>query len=325
MRVGIYGDCHITKNMRNLQDTWERSVTASIRNMYKKFDEEKVEFAVCLGDFFDKPILEAKSLHLILPILNIMNSKEYPTYLLLGNHEIDDAEHNILEYLSEYENIKPMTNWDLLREEFLFIPYNVDPASIMPTFFRDKYIFTHHDIYGSELASGKTKAFFGLDPDIFKDAKRVFNGHVHLKSKVSSNIINSGSLLVSQQGELRLGEYPSYYVLDSGTGNITEYENEYSMIYLAIDLKEVNDVTKYNQGNLVLRVDYEEEIPDEFIYTAHTSWRKKISSIESTTKDIVRTNNFDLKDYVVNYIKKDSSISDEDKESYIKVGLEVLN
>lgn len=323
MKVGVYGDVHLTKNMRSMQSLWEESATSSIINMYKKFDEEKVEFAVCLGDFFDKPVIEAKSLHLVLPILNYMNTREYPTYLLLGNHEIDDHEHNILEYLSEYENIRPVTNWDIIRKDFLFIPYSVDPTELDEDAFKDRYVFTHHDIYGSELASGKTRAFFGLDTSIFRGAKRVFNGHVHLKTRVYHNIVNAGSLLVSQQGELRVGEYPSYYILDSESDDVVEYDNKESMIYLAVDESQLQLISKqYDPKKVVLRIDYEGEIPEYDLITAHTSWRKKITSIQSDTSDVIRTANFDLKNYLIDYIKKDPTVTD--KETYVKIGLEVL-
>lgn len=323
MNVGIFGDVHATKNMRALQNIWEKSVTDSIIEMYKKFDEMKVRFAVCLGDFFDKPVIEAKSLHFILPILNCINTRNYPTYLLLGNHEIDDSEHNILEYLSEYDNIRPVTNWDIIWEDFLFIPYNVDPRELDSEVLKDKYIFTHHDIYGSELAGGQTRAFFGLDPDIFKDTKLVMNGHVHLKSNPAHNILNAGSLLISQQGELRVLTYPSYYILDSDTGLLTEFENRESLIYLTIDIEDSGLVAKhYDQSKLILRVNYEGEIPESFLNTVHTSWRKKITSIQSNTPEVIRTANFDLKNYLIDYIKKDPTVTD--KETYIKIGLEVL-
>lgn len=322
-KIGIFGDAHITKNMRSLQNRWEESVISSFMNMYKKFDEEEVEFVVGLGDLLDTPEIKAKHLHLLRPVFQMMNLRSYHTYLLLGNHEIESDSSNILEYLSEYENIKPVTDSDIIREQFAFIPYSVDPKELDPEFMKDKYVFTHHDIYGSDLAGGKVKAFFGLDPDIFKEAKKVFNGHVHLKSKFAKNIINSGSLLVSQQGELKVGEYPSYYILDTETEAVTEYDNKFSMIYQAINMNEVSKVTQYDGDKLVLRVDYEGEIPEKFINTAHTSWRKMITSIESSNTDVIRTSNFDLKNYLIDYIDKDPNVTD--KEAYKKIGLEVLS
>lgn len=327
MIVGIFADPHITKNMRSMQDVWEKSVTDSIINMYKTFDKEGVNFAVCLGDFFHAPILEAKSLHFVLPILNYINSRDYPTFFLLGNHEVDDSEHNILGYLSEYENIKPVVDSDIYMDNFAFIPYTVDPEELDDYFMKDKYVFTHHDIYGSELASGKTKAFFGFPPALFKDAKKVFNGHVHLKSQVSENIINVGSLTVSQQGELKLGEYPEYLILNSSTGELSTYKNEYSMIYLSIDESETKDIVSsgYEASKLVLRVDYEGEIPENYIGTLHTSWRKKISSIENSEVEVVKSSNFDMKNYIVEYLKNDDSIPAESKEDYTNTALELLN
>ena len=328
MKVGIFGDVHITKNMRSLQHIWEKSATESILNMYKTFDDEGVEFVVCLGDFFDTPRIEAKHLHLLLPIFNIMNTRSYPTFMILGNHEIDDDDHNILEYLSEYENIKPVTDYDIFMREFVFIPYNVNPLDLSSKFTKDMYVFTHHDIYGSELAGGKTKAFFGVDPSIFKEAKRVFNGHVHLKSKIPYNIINAGSILTSQQGELRLGDYPSYYVLDESTGTVTEYDNKYSMLYLSLDdsKPDLNSINKYEdqKDRLVLRIDYEGDLPEYTLNVAHMSWRKKISSISNDSSEIVKTTNFDFKNYLVDHINNDSSVDNEVKQEYIKVGLEIL-
>lgn len=325
MLIGVYGDTHLTKNMRTMQDIWEVSATKSIHYMYNKFDEENVEMAVCLGDFFDAPKLEAKYLNFVLPILEEINNKTYPTYILLGNHEADSEDSNILEYLKVYDNIHPVTS-AMMLEDMYFLPYHEDLSSIeIPN---DKIIFTHHDIYGSSLASGKTKAFFGINPDIFKETRLVLNGHVHLKSKVMKNVVNAGSLLISQQGELRLGDYPSYYIVDTRSGDYQVLDNKYSMIYLTIDQAELPQITDigYNQACTVLKVEYDGEIPDiSFNESIHINWRKKISSIESEKSDIVKTSNFDMKNYLTNYIMKDTTISDIHRDDYITTGLELLS
>lgn len=322
--LGIFGDAHITKNMRSLQDKWDESVINSFTHMYKKFDEEKVEFVVGLGDLLDTPEIKAKHLNLLRPVFQMMNLREYPTYLLLGNHEIESDSSNILEYLSEYKNIIPVTDSDIIRGEFSFIPYNIDPTELDSDYIRGKYVFTHHDIYGSELAGGRTKAFFGIDPEVFSGALLVMNGHVHLRSRVN-NIANAGSLLVSSQGELRLGDYPKYYILNSSTGLMQEYDNEYSMIYLTTDSNKLSEISTYNENNLVLRVEYSGDLPDVRLpEAAHISYRKLIDNISSN--DIVsRSNkNFDMKSYLSEYIKKDTSVPEEDEEDYIKTGVELL-
>lgn len=324
MRIGVYGDVHLNKNMRSLQDLWNVTSQKSLHHMYNHFDELSIEMAVCLGDFLDTPRLEAKDVGLVLPILEDINSRSYPTYILLGNHEIYDDDHNILDYLSIYENIHPVTSATII-EDMCFIPYNEDPKIID---MKDKVVFTHHDIYGSALASGKTYAFFGLDPKIFEGSKLVMNGHVHLKSCISKRVVNAGSLLVSQQGELKLGDYPSYYLVDSSSGSYSSYENRNSMIYLTIDESEVGKVVKeYDQMHTVLKVEYEGEIPDNWINTAHTSWKKKVSSIGSAEEyDIVRTtSNFDMKNYIVEYLKKDVEVPDSCLEDYINTALEMLS
>lgn len=321
MRIGVYGDVHLNKNMRSFQDLWNATAMKSLHHMYNHFDELDVEMVVCLGDFFDTPRLEAKDVGLVLPILEDINSRSYPTYILLGNHEIYDADHNILDYLSIYENIHPVTSTTIM-ENMCFIPYHEDPKVTDMT---DMIVFTHHDIYGSALAGGKTSAFFGLDPAIFSRAKLVMNGHVHLKSRISNRLINAGSLLVSQQGELKLGEYPSYYLVDSHTGVFLEYVNKHSMIYLTISEDEAGKIVQnYDQMHCVLKVEYKDEMPGTWINTAHTSWHKKISSIESSSTEVIHHSSFDMKNYLVDYIKRSADISDSKKSDYTTTGLELL-
>lgn len=319
MRIGIFGDVHLTKNMRSLQSIWEKTAYNSIRAMYDKFDEEDVEMVVCLGDFFDAPRIEAKNLNLVMPIIGIIESRLYPTFILLGNHEAESPGSDILSYFM-YDNIREVTKpWN--NESMLFLPYHANPAEVD---MKDKIVFTHHDIYGSMLASGQVKASFGIHPEVFKEAKLIINGHVHLKSRPAPNIINAGSLLVSQQGELRVGDYPSYYILDTETLEMKSFDNTHSMIYQAIDINETDKVTKYEDDHLVLRVDYEGEIPQEYINTAHTSWRKKINSIGDSKDVVVNTSNFDMKNYIINHLKEDPDIPDEHREAYINTVLELL-
>lgn len=324
MLLGVYGDVHITKNMRTMQSLWEVTSMKSISTMYDKFDELDVEMVVCLGDFFDAPRLEAKSMNIVLPILSLIESKTYPTYILLGNHEADNTESNILEFLSSYNNIIPITNLTEV-ESMVFVPY-YEKLEDLSEIISDKIVFTHHDIYGSSLASGKTSAFFGANPDCLKSARLVMNGHVHLKSNPSDNIVNAGSLLVSQQGELRIGEFPSYYTLDTRTAEYKSYDNEHSMIYLTIDKNEVDKIVlTYDQHHCVLRVEYDEEIPTAWIDTAHTSWRKRLDSIDSVEDRASHDTNFDMKNYIVEYIKKDASIDEKRVDEYVSTGLELLS
>lgn len=319
MRVGVYGDVHLTKNMRTLQDLWDFAATESIKSMYDHFSAANIFAAISLGDFFDAPRLEAKHIRLVIPILDYINSMKFPTYVLLGNHEADSDNSNILEFLRPYENIIPVTE-TLELENMLFLPYyeTVDDKEM-----KDKVVFTHHDIYGSKLAAGKTEAFFGINPEKFSEAALVMNGHIHTKSTLG-NIVNVGSLLTSCHGELRVGDYPSYYILDD-----LDYETYYnynSMVYLTVkSLDELDRCDhKYNRKNLVLRVEYDGElpnVPDEF---AHVSYRKLVTSIET---EIVTnsTEHFDIKNYLTDHINADESLSSKEKLAYISTGLELLS
>lgn len=323
MIIGVYGDVHLTKNMRTLQDEWNTTAMKSIYHMYDKFDELNVESVVCLGDFFDAPRLEAKHMQLVLPILENINNRTYPTYILLGNHEAESEDSNILEFINTYDNIIPVTSLADI-EGMLFVPYHIDPNDVKIN--SDHIVFTHHDIYGSELASGKTKAFFGIDPDIFSNAKLVMNGHVHLKSKVRKNLLNAGSILISQQGELKVGEYPSYYKVDTKTGEYESYDNEHSLIYLTANISDTEKIKSkgYDLGHLVLRLEYSGELPESTLSPLHISYRKLVEDIGASEEIVIHKENFDMRNYLINYIKEDQEVSENDKESYVTTGLELL-
>lgn len=321
MKIGILGDVHATKNMRNLQTQWENSVTQSIKSAYETFLAEGVSQVVFLGDFFDSPKIEAKHMHFILPLLEYINSQEsISTWMLLGNHEIDDDSHNILDILNEYNHINPVTTYTEVQDR-VYVPYNfpLEEANI-----KDKYVFSHHDIYGSALAGGLTKAFFGIDPELLKDAKRVFNGHVHLKSKPRKNIYNCGALCISAQGELRLGDYPTYHILDTDTDHLSDYANTESLIYVTTD--NISSLDKYDHSKVSLRFDYEGDLPEisEGAYMSMT-FRKKLGDLSETTEIIEHTeSSIDLKNYLTDYISNDDSVPKELKEMYIQEGLALL-
>jgi len=328
MILGIYADPHITKNMKSIQDHWEGSVYKTFRSMYDQFNEETVEMAVCLGDFFDKAVLEAKSVRLVTEILQLINSQSFPTIFLLGNHEVDSYYHNILEFLDQYENIIPVTERRLIDNNMYFLPYTSDIEDFEGTdCLKDKIVFTHHDFYGTELANGKVKASFGVDPDLVKDAKIVFNGHVHLHSKLG-NILNLGSVLKSQQGELRVGEYPYFAIYDTVIGNLKLIPNLESILYLTVDTDIRKVISKYSSDcKFLLSICYEEdgdmEDPDQFSNIIKYSMRKLVTGSLESDVEISRTH-VDIKEVISQYIKNDSSVQDEDKDSMISLGLSLL-
>ena len=331
MRIGVYADPHITRNMRNQQDLWETSLIDSFSNMYNCFREEKVDRIICLGDFFDRAVLQAKDYHLVNRILEIIQGSEsdsIETYFLLGNHEIDDNNQNILLFLEQLRNIHPVVN--LFEDNnLLFIPYNVDPLNLDCKLFKDKVIFTHCDIYGSALAGGITKAFFGINPRLFSESIVVFNGHVHLHS-VNDKVINVGSLLVSRFGELRLGEYPKYYIYDTDTNEIRTFENEYSLIYVTVNQDNIEEIKTYkNLKRVNISYEYAEDEPPK-IDTEFNSIRyiklvsNKGESLEKGThkneKSII-----DIPQIISEHIKNDLNVSEDNKSKYIKTSLEVLS
>lgn len=333
MKLAIYGDVHLTRNMRNLQEYWNESIVRLFHDLYYKFDSSHVESAICLGDFFDKSVLEARSVKLVTTVLNIMNSRTYPTYLLLGNHEIDSNERNILEYLEGYDNIIPITEKTLVDNQLLFVPYNYPIEELTSDELRGKFVFTHHDIYGSELASGKLKASFGVNPSIFDETIATYNGHVHTPSELGK-VKNVGSLTKAQQGELKYLENPIYYITDTVEYWSVSYNIEENFIaYQDIDASQIKRVLDhYNESvKIVLRVsyDYEDEIEAIDTYRSNPrilklTLRKNLKDSLKGESEVLKRKTLDVKEIITSYISKDSSLDETQKERRIKMSLEMI-
>lgn len=318
MKFGIFGDPHITKKIQEFQTQWDKLVVEAFVDMYKTFDNNNVDVVVCTGDFFDKAVLEAKHVKLVSEVIDIMASKK--TYLLLGNHEIDSEEHNILSaYDGLIETIIPVTTLSDLSGA-LFIPYNVDLSSLDSNMFKNRIIFTHHDIYGSVLAGGKVKASFGYDPNMFNDAKIVFNGHIHLRSTLGK-VKNVGSLFSTQFGELSEdgSDTPMYYIYDTETSNLSCFINHKSLFYVTCSINDIDKVVNetYKDLNLILRVSYEEGSVEDFTVPDNVlkvSKRKIISNNTLSSTEIVKNSTaIDIKEMISSYIDKDVSVPGADK------------
>jgi len=325
MLLGIYGDVHATRNMRNNQAIWESSVIKSMNSMYSKFTELGVEKAICLGDFFDTPRLEAKNVEFITNLLDIMST--VPTIMLLGNHEAVDAGSDVLSYINNYPGISTVRDIEI-DNNLLYLPYSVDISSV-DDLFKDRYIFTHHDIYGSTLAAGKSVANFGVPTEIFKEAKFVYNGHVHTRS-IIGNVMNVGSLLTTKFGELTFSDYPFYYVLNTETDKITYYKNLEAMIHITVNTSQVNQIAKYypeyNIDRVFITLEYEDsECPDvSNLDYKNIRFKKLISDDITSDSNTIVKNNLDLPSIIAEYIMKDTSISDAKKQLYINKAWELL-
>lgn len=326
MRYGIFSDTHITKKLPTIQSEWEDSIISTFESMYTTFKENDIKEVFCLGDFFDKPVLEARHVNLVNTIVKILSESGIFTYFLLGNHEIESDEHNILECLSKMHapiEIISKPSYNEGAGGIFCIPYNYKLEDIPPEEIEGRILFTHHDIYGSELAGGKVKASFGTDPNILSSARAVFNGHVHLRSKFG-NVTNVGSLFTTQFGELKEGDLtdkPKYYILDTKTLELTEFVNEHSINYVTTTVDSLPRVLE-SYGTKMLRIEYEGDMPTDLVLddkVLKTFYKKKLSkSLEdSSDKDEVVASTLDMHQLIDSYVNKDETLSQESKKEIL--------
>lgn len=347
MKIGYLTDPHITQEIQIITKDWRDSAIESFNVILDTFSKEQIDCGVVNGDFFDKALLKAKHVRMIMDILKRMDEMGIKWYFNLGNHEIEklatvdgDDEENILELLGSFNNLIPVTKGLVLHNEgWIMIPYSENPEDY--SYMMDGYIvFTHHDIYGSSLAAGRSKAKFGLDPAIFSKAARVFNGHIHSKSAFA-NIVNTGAFLCGAQGELSPKEHPSAYIIewDHQTTQLTikDIPNHHAIHYVTCDAKNYRKVMDYYKGlgcKVVLRYEYTDQadldVFDKWIqYFPHIIRHnlRRMMDVSNVTNNAGPqvTATIDVPTILHKRVQDDPKVDANDKTRYVDVGKKLLD
>lgn len=157
---------------------------------------------IFLGDFFDKPELNAAE-------LTALQEVKWPTDLnyicLVGNHEMGAADlscssTHILNQIQNFHVIDEPTIFKNNYIEYLFIPYLTDDSMRKLDLYcpEDKsghrIIFSHNDIKGVNYGKYVSKQGFDID-DIHKHCVLFLNGHLHNRSSISEHIHNVGNII----------------------------------------------------------------------------------------------------------------------------------
>lgn len=339
MKIGFFTDPHLNKKFQRYVQEHVDAARKTIDAIIDYFSNRDVDAIVSGGDTFDTASLEGWCVNYMVEILQKLQAfaelKGIMIYFNLGNHEIYDEENSILEVLKPYPNLVAVLEPTLVRPGLFIIPYGFDPADYKDQM-KGNVIVTHHDIYGMSLAAGRSRAKFGYDPKIFKDAKVVLNGHVHSKSKIGTNIHNCGSVLTMAQGELVNGDHPCFYEYEDVTNQLTKIENLNSIHYVTANKKNLKKTLElYAPVKVILRYEYEDlkEIDD-----LETAIQKYSSSnlLAYSTRSVLDSTSVhqddqtyvkcavDIPNILVAQVTGDHTVPPHLKAEYIKIGKELL-
>lgn len=246
------------------------------------------DLVVCLGDFFDKPNLNAEEISALKEIK--WNDKEH--YFLVGNHDSNVSD---LSFTSAYA--LSMKNYHIVTEsqvhtfgesQILLLPYiTEDNRQPLESYWQNKkdenknqIIFSHNDIKGVQYGKFLSETGFSLD-EIDEECSLFVNGHIHNFGYVSDNALNLGNLCGQNFNE-DATKYNHYaMIFDTDTLDVEFVENPYALnFYKYIITKDKDIVNCFNEikNNSVISFKCEEKLLDKLNETLYNNKDRIVKS-----------------------------------------------
>lgn len=251
MKILLYTDVHWSMNSSIIQS---RGIKYSTRleNLIKSVnwaehlaEEHGCDKIVCLGDFFDKPTLNAEEITALKEIewANISHT------FLIGNHETDMQD---LQYASchalpdDFEIVDGVAQISTFDSNIYFISYTQDKS--IKDFGINKYdkntiIFSHNDIAGIQYGATISKVGFNIN-EIEESCDLFVNGHIHNGDTITKKVINLGNLSGQNFSENAFNYKHHAMILDTITMEWTLYENPFAFNFHKITFKDIPNIPK---------------------------------------------------------------------------------
>lgn len=269
MKICIVGDVHFSTYSSILRKRGEwyserlENCIRSINWAENVARENNCDCIVYLGDFFDKPELNAEELA---AFSEIRWDEEIKRYFLIGNHEaanwdLSYSSAHLLWYIPNSTVItKPVVEYGY-KVKLIFLPY-VDEShrKTLPESIRgaeaehgmcfitqeckENIIFSHNDIKG--INYGKFVSVDGFDiNDIKQNCSLFVNGHLHNKGWVEpGKILNVGNLTGQNFSEDALKYQHSITILDTDSLELQDFVNPYAYNFYKIEINSKEDLTE---------------------------------------------------------------------------------
>lgn len=260
MKIGIVGDIHFSEYSSILR-TRGTKYSTRLENCIQSINwaetiTSNCEQVVYLGDFFDKPTLNASEITAFSEIE--WNNK--PHKFLVGNHEM--GINNLIFSSAHIFNSGINTVIDKPQSETIdnielcYLPYilEIDRKSSINEYFSAqqssrRIIFSHNDISGVQLGKFISKDGFSID-DIESNCDLFINGHLHNGSKLTDKIINVGNLTGQNFSENAFLYDHVILILDTNTLKCEVYSNPYAINFYK--LSDISDIDKVKNAVITI-------------------------------------------------------------------------
>ena len=251
MKVYMITDTHFGIYINNMEK-WLNMMESTFYNFVIPFLKKNVEegdVLIHLGDLFDNrtsiPIIILNKVEKILKDL----SDIIPVHIMVGNHDLFNKGSNdinsvrIFSYMkniSVYEKTKTL---EIFGTKLVLMPWvekRIDMIKEINSNPGD-YLLCHSDLNGClmHLNSVAHRNADKIDILEFKNYKRVFSGHVHIR-QISKNFEFIGSLWQMDRNDM--GDQKGITVLDLPTGKIKFIPNDYSPVFKKVLVKTEDDI-----------------------------------------------------------------------------------
>lgn len=268
MKILVYGDVHFSKYSSILRSRGDKYSTR-LEYLIKTLNwleqtalDNKCDFSICLGDFFDKPELDAEEIS----ALSEIYWADIKHFFLVGNHEMASANMKI-----NSTNLFSLVPGFCVIESpqylynILCLPYILESDRKNLSEYITKntpIILSHNDIAGIQMGSFLSTSGFSLD-EIEKCCDLFLNGHIHNRSQFAKNAYNVGNICGQNFSEDASIYSHSALILDLDKRSIMEVENPYALNFYKLDFCTEGNKNFELKNNAVITVKCNEKNYEE--------------------------------------------------------------
>ena len=223
--ITIFGDLHINTHYTNRTDNVIETFKEKLLKIKDIAEQTNSKYIVCLGDFFDKPVMYSQTgYELFNWLIDYFKDlrKKFKIYFVLGNHDIymtnTNLNYTMIGSLVKLNLIEIVDTIKLPEFEYpvrflhyhKFITKKEFNEKIQTV--KDSIVFSHYSIIPPDFIINEIG--MTVDDAIKCNNKIWFNGHIH-KETVTDTFINTGSSFRVSREDYFMYQVPSVYVLDT--------------------------------------------------------------------------------------------------------------
>ena len=344
MKILLYTDNHFCQSSSIVRTRGER-FSSRLENQIQSINwaEEQAEVYNCdmivhLGDFFDRPMLNAEELTALKEIK--WSNKNH--YFMVGNHEMgtSNLEYNSVNVLSKVGTVidKP-TMTSGFGYELLFLPYVLESdrkplseyiSKVSSEYWQDMFttqevkqliILSHNDIKGIRYGQYESRTGFELE-EIVDNCSLFVNGHLHNQTQINDKVLNLGNLTGLNFSEDAYKYSHCIGILDTDTLKIDLINNPHAFNFYKLEIRNREDLDKLKdlKENAVLSITTTEMLSNDVtqaLIDNNIKWSRKmieynIVSDNNEIEQLVTSDHItQFKDFVHEQLGTSEIIEDE--------------